>query len=121
MKVKFEDNFKKVEIESTSILNINDRKIIDLLEACDLLYYTVNLKDLKVKQQANPIEFKYTFEAIDGRKWSQILRKNTGFIDMNFAVTDFWKLKEFEPHRAIRDCVVTLLIIGVINIEILWL
>ena len=121
MKVKFEDNNKKVEIECPTDLLIANFKIAALLEACDNLDASIPLKEVKVKQQVNPIEFKYTFEANDGRKWSQILRKNAGYIDMNFSVTDYWRLTEFEKHRPVRDAITQLLDIGVIGVDVNWL
>ena len=66
----------------------------------------VPLYSLSLKQYQGPNSglYTYEFEATDGRKWSQ--RINPSFGTMNFDVTDYWKVSEFETHRAVRDKII---------------
>ena len=52
-------------------------------------------------------EYDYRIKTIDSRNWKQRIRQGAGVppddAEMTFDVTDMWKLKEFAPHRALRD------------------
>ena len=93
--------------------------IAELRAAAGLAVFDVR----PVEPPADPPEFRYRFEAHDGRTWEQNIRVPPAGADvsMNFDVPSHWTLGEFAPHRSVRDVVVNMIRnYGVDRIRVEW-
>ncbi len=57
-----------------------------------------------------PGQYRYEFEARDGRVWNQVINFSENETDpvMTFAITDWWPVSQFKFNRAVRDQIVRL-------------
>lgn len=100
---------RQLRIVGDSEVDTNNALISQLVSALSGLNVTVPLQDFLFRLE-NDGSYTYRFRTVDGRIWLQKLTFGTpGDPSMTFSqVTDEWKLSEFQPHRAIRDMVITL-------------
>ena len=78
----------------------------------DKLYEKTGLKSFEVKRIGNEsTHYTYEWTTADNRKWKQELRFDNGddpLMDFDMH-NEFFRLSEFEPHRALRITVMTLI------------
>lgn len=89
-----------------------DAKLAELAAKLTKLQAAASLREFRVTRRPAPdlTLYDYRFEATDGRQWRQVLRVEDGVpTHMTFAVSDFWRLDEFETHREVRNAVVALI------------
>lgn len=110
-KLELKDTHYQVIINSDVEISLNSRIINELIINLDLLSTAINggLKELECIR-TNGI-CNYSFETNNGRTWNQqIIFSQYPDLDprQTFNVTDQFTLKEFNPHRIIRDIVIRL-------------
>lgn len=118
----FQDPSKTVTIEATNglIASSPDVKTI-LVSLAALNSSVVSGMDRFVCEPDSPHVWRYRIRAKDGRLFRQMLYTDTPNAGMTFAVSDIWKVSEFEPHRTLRDgCLALIANHGLVSLVVEW-
>jgi len=118
---KLESYDIKLEVKCNVKVRIDDPALKDLLASARNFYKAVAVRKIEFKTRQDG-DFDYEIVAVDGRRWAQVM-KITGSTDapMNFDVSDFWRVTEFERHRAVRDNIVYIAVAyGLVELKLEW-
>lgn len=121
--VYIEDALQTTEIECAQPLPANATELLAISSQLALLNQQTPLKKFTLKLPAGAAEYLYEIELKDGRVFKQKLRTNGSVeeCEMSFNVPDFWKVKEFIPHRVLRNnCLNVILQYGVTKLIVVF-
>ena len=97
-----------MSVDCPTPMGYGDRDVDTFLAAADQLHAANPLIDITWKEVAGvPGQYIYKWRTVNGKTWKQTITISTGLTSMNFNQTaGEWELREFEPHRAVRDVLV---------------
>jgi len=120
---EIKDVFKSFVMETATEFTLPHQSVNNLLERVVAFHQQVPVDKIELTRTSiNPYRCSYVLTLVDGRVWSQVIEVSNGSVRQSFNVPALWsELKEFVPHRTVRDAFLSMIhSFAPVKIEIVW-